>query len=112
MFTVVVDVGDVTDAKALFDPMRFMLLLLVSNACSPSKVELYVLNSVYRFDLMFKFVLLLLLLLVAANLLFCGSSEVGELKSNDSRDLKRKTERRRGLMKPIENAFVHKLYNI
>jgi hypothetical protein len=89
MFTVVVDVGDVTEARALFDPMRFMLLLLVSSAWSPSKVELYVLNSVYRFDLMFKFVLLLLLLLlVADNLLFCGSSEVGELKSSDSRDLK------------------------
>jgi hypothetical protein len=90
MVIAVMDVGDVTAAKALFDPMRFMLLLLASNACRPSKVELYVLNSVYRLDFMFKFVLLLLLLLVAANLIFCGSSEVGELKSNDSRDLKEK----------------------
>ncbi len=109
MFTVVVDVGDVTDARAVLDPMRFMLLLLVSSACSPSKVELYVLNSMYRFDLMFKFVLLLLLLLlvVAANLFICGSSEVGELRSNDSRDLKRNIRRER-LMKPIENSFIHK----
>jgi len=74
----------------------WLLLLLLSSACKPSNVELYVLNSVYRGDIRFvvpftgpAVVGVVIVGVVCAT----GSSEVGELKSSDSRDLKYKKQK-------------------
>lgn len=60
--------------------IELLLLLLLqlefSSAWRPSNVELYDLNSVYLGDI-----------IVLVTTVFAGSSEVGELKSSDSRDL-------------------------
>lgn len=60
--------------------IELLLLLLLqlefSSAWRPSNVELYDLNSVYLGDI-----------IVLVTTVVAGSSEVGELKSSDSRDL-------------------------
>lgn len=55
-----------------------LLLFIFSSAWRPSNVELYDLNSVNLGDI---------IVLLVAVFVFAGSSEVGELKSSDSRDL-------------------------
>lgn len=64
----------------VINDILLLLKFIFSSAWRPSNVELYDLNSVYLGDI--------IVLLVAKFVLVAGSSEVGELKSNDSRDLK------------------------
>lgn len=65
------------DELTVIELLLFILLQLeFSSAWRPSNVELYDLNSVYLGDI-----------IVLATTVFAGSSEVGELKSSDSRDL-------------------------